>query len=494
MGTSLYAYQNTSVDNTLNKSLTEVKIIGAWEGMPQGHDDTNITIRVDAADLTESELQRTNYFALDAQSTGHMHYYYLTSVNRPVAGMYEFNGRLDVLMTYQAAIRKLTVLAARSTSHGDVKLTDDQRRITPVIKRGGAGSTLNPNTDWAANVDNGQGVYVLVTSQSGYSFGESLPGDKDGSSNLIWSAGQRRGFRINTSGVGIYVLTSDELREVFQDLWITDFAEHFQHAFIGDGASSILSLKYFPGVSVSDFNKGSYRCKITLGNTQLINSPEVIVATQEMMEIKIGTVPVTRHFNDFRDWTSVQYKAYFPLVGYIDLNPGDIVGRDLTFSFRLNLTDGSALARVTVSGGAPGDEPVYLGGMVYENAVVYGYDVPFVAEPTRDAWAATIRAATSVVPGAPSGSAPSYNVGTLAPNTGWMGDLRPFVVTYRQEDVTDTKMLASLGAPSAAVLPVSTFRGYLQADTVYATDFTTSTMSTRSYDDVVRILKEGIYL
>lgn len=64
--------------------------------------------------------------------------------------------------------------------------------------------------------------------------------------------------------------------------------------------------------------------------------------------IDMGSVTIEETFGDFRDrdtkWT--QIRAYFPYCGFLDLDPGVVVGRTLKFSYGVDVTTGNCTAYV----------------------------------------------------------------------------------------------------------------------------------------------------
>lgn len=143
---------NYSIPEVLNKNVTTVASYDAQ--MVTAIDDKQIVVRVK---LPTSEIKWTaiNYMMVDGA------YYYVDSVKHIANGLAELNGRIDLLMTYRDAIKQLSVLAERSTSHGSPNIADPMRAFEA------GGKVLKSNFTANINDTESAGAFVLSTSQNG---------------------------------------------------------------------------------------------------------------------------------------------------------------------------------------------------------------------------------------------------------------------------------------------------------------------------------------
>ena len=144
---------NRSLPNVLNKTVSTTATYDVQ--MVTAIDDKQIVVRV-ALPYTAVNWKAVNYMEVDGA------YYYIDSVKHIANGMSEINGSIDLLMTYRDAIKQLSVLAERSTSHGSPNIADPLR----ASEAGAEVSVTNFSS--AINDKEAQGVYVLSTSQKGY--------------------------------------------------------------------------------------------------------------------------------------------------------------------------------------------------------------------------------------------------------------------------------------------------------------------------------------
>ena len=143
---------NRSLPNVLNKTVSTTATYDAQ--MVTAIDDKQIVVRV-ALPYSAVNWKAINYMEVDGA------YYYIDSVKHVANGISEINGSIDLLMTYRDAIKQLSVLAERSTSHGSPRIADPMRAFEA------GGKVLK--SDFSSNINDTEpaGAFVLSTSQNG---------------------------------------------------------------------------------------------------------------------------------------------------------------------------------------------------------------------------------------------------------------------------------------------------------------------------------------
>lgn len=144
---------NRSLKNVLNKTVSTTATYDAQ--MVTAIDDKQIVVRV-ALPYGAVNWKAINYMEVDGA------YYYIDSVKHIANGLSEINGSIDLLMTYRDAIKQLTVLAERSTSHGSPLIADPLR-----ASEAGAEVKVSSFTSSIGEAES-TGTYILSTSQNGY--------------------------------------------------------------------------------------------------------------------------------------------------------------------------------------------------------------------------------------------------------------------------------------------------------------------------------------
>lgn len=147
-------YKNFSVENKLSKNLTQVARYAGIQ-VVEPVDDFDVQVRL-TVPTNVLKWDNVNYFEFDGA------FYFLESVDKQANAISVVNGRMDLLMTYRSAIEALSVLPERSTSHGSMRLEDQNRRISVDSSRSVV-AFPNPISGSEA-----MGVYVVTTAQSGY--------------------------------------------------------------------------------------------------------------------------------------------------------------------------------------------------------------------------------------------------------------------------------------------------------------------------------------
>lgn len=324
--------------------------------------------------------------------------------------------------------------------------------------------------------------------------------------------------RTTTDSISCYVMTRSLVKEFIADLYTTDTYEKVKQMLYGDGANNLLSLKWFYGVRPSITTSRSSR--ITLGNV-VMDKSVAPVYNGDFVQVYMGYIRVPREYEDHRDYTNVRYQAYIPMVGVIDLDPAQVVGKHIHLLYTVNLTDGSAVVTLSTSNIVVAGNPTLpkrdgwydTPQIVFTSSITYGYEIPLTAESIRSSSllvgevvskaiaggvggalvgnfvGAAIGATAGAISAATSGVQTTYSAGALTANSNVMGDFTPKLIRTVTKDVSGDISQAT-GLPCGKVVKVGDASGYLKAAMVYGTPSTTM----QHTDEIVNMLKEGIYI
>ena len=280
----------------------------------------------------------------------------------------------------------------------------------------------------------------------------------------------------------------------------------------GDGSDSILSLKWFYGIrpNISTAQK----VKITLGN-YVIDDLVVPAFAGDFTQVYMGHVFVRGPFQDYRDYSNARYQMFIPMLGHIDLNPSQVVGKNVHLLYTINLTDGSAIVTLATTGVGENltktNDWYETANNIFTTSITYGYDIPLNVKSTKDDYSkvgevvsrsvvgGAAGAIAGNVPGAILGAAAgfassnpttaSYSSGSQTPNSNVMGDFTPKICVFFNKD-RGGDFSPAAGYPCGKMVRVSDASGYLKAAMVYGTP--SSIM--QHADEIVNMLKEGIYI
>ena len=340
----------------------------------------------------------------------------------------------------------------------DVETTNDVQSITVT--------EINPNSpEYGGSGGDGSGG------------GELNPGG----SNIL----SRFTPRIATGNVGAYKLNIAGVNSFLSELWNTNLVDQIRTSFIGDGSNALLGLKWYYGVGYSVSTASS--SPINLGNVRFENVGSFPVVSREFTTFNAGTVTVPSTYNDYRDWTLRTFKAYIPFCGLIDLTADQVVGKQLTLKYNINVTDGSAVVILSNSNDYK--------DIIFTSSCSWGYDIPIRVEAVPDMTARIFNAT-----GIPSliksfggmGGNENYSSGDLSPNSNVMGDFTPKLIIYTHDDVSGN-IGSAIGKPSNTTQNVGSFTGYLKASSVQVPASVQSVPAVH-VDTIVEMLKDGVYL
>lgn len=324
--------------------------------------------------------------------------------------------------------------------------------------------------------------------------------------------------RTTTDSISCYVMTRSLVKQFIADLYTTDTYEKVKQMLYGDGANNLLSLKWFYGVRPSITTPRS--SKITLGNV-VMDKSVAPVYNGDFVQVYMGYIRVPREYEDHRDYTNVRYQAYIPMVGVIDLDPAQVVGKHIHLLYTVNLTDGSAVVTLSISNLVVAGNPTLpktdgwydTPQIVFTSSITYGYEIPLTAESIRSSSllvgevvskaivggvggalvgnfvGAALGATAGAISASTSGVQTTYSVGALTSNSNVMGDFTPKLIRTVTKDVSGDISQAT-GLPCGKVVRVGDASGYLKAAMVYGTPSTTM----QHTDEIVNMLKEGIYI
>lgn len=202
-----------------------------------------------------------------------------------------------------------------------------------------------------------------------------IPPDPDENDKI----GDNISFRFsfpNAAATGLYTmyaLRAAHMGQLGARLWasIGDGASNFWQniqmavgAFSETGSADISQiLDYFTSLRVYPFalanlpgfaGSGSGSIRIGAGKTALDLSGggagNVGIMGQYTGIIDAGSVVVPYHYEDFRDIDDVSVSVYLPYIGTQTLNAADVLGCTLSLSYAVDLTSGSCVAYLLLSG------------------------------------------------------------------------------------------------------------------------------------------------
>lgn len=145
-----------------------------------------------------------------------------------------------------------------------------------------------------------------------------------------------------------YALNVAEARDFIGWLMTDDYTKNITELF-GEKISAISSMQIFPFDIVAHDSAHIWETPLTVAN---VESPYTVHAINAGYNHWVygGSYTYTPYFGDYNDYTSTSFDLYVPYGGIISLTPQNVVGREISLYYSVNLISGSATAFVYSNG------------------------------------------------------------------------------------------------------------------------------------------------
>ena len=356
--------------------------------------------------------------------------------------------------------------------------------------------------------------------------------------------------RLRTNGIGVYPLSREQVQTLLKNLWNKTVTEKLQESlgFYKNIEDMIMSLKWFYGFK-AEIKQTTEDCYLCIGSKIFDNSAgeEAIITRpliSEYVEFQCGLRNVEPHFNNYLDYTETKYQIYIPFVGFVDLNPSDILGGYVGLQYNVNMVTGDALAIVVANNPRTNGKDVQIlsipcnisidcpltyqsmdslflrGATMAGKAVVAGATAGVAGGSAVNAGLAAMSAAkynddasgwrsalsdtagslrkiesAGIAGGIASsfhGNTPSVSRGAGFTNeTGNLGTFKPFILITRPVKATPSSLTQIYGQRSLAVKKLSDCHGYTK---VVAVKPDSLPKNNKHLDEIISLLQSGIYL
>lgn len=359
--------------------------------------------------------------------------------------------------------------------------------------------------------------------------------------------------RIASNSFGMYVMNNTELQGIMRGLWTKSFSEWFTQK-IGittEPTQMLLGCKWYYGIRKDIMLHDGKEVPI-MGNLAIqsaLPSSETQVDVpmnflrKEFCIHDCGSITVPAHFNNYLDYQS-KYQLYLPFLGFIELNPSDIVGGSIHVRYNINMATGYAMIIITANNDRTNNKDVEiltvpcecgitvpltfteinsLGNNIIQSigksvaaGITSGAGVGFatksglsamsVAEYNEDygEWASAVSNTANNIrkiqgAGIAGGLATAFNGGVpsvgrsgdLTSEGGTVGSLKPFLLITRPVKITPTNIHDIYGKRSVAIKKLSDCTGYTKVSAVKPGSLPTNN---KYIEQIVSTLQAGVYL
>ena len=240
-----------------------------------------------------------------------------------------------------------------------------------------------------------------------------------------------------------------------------------------------------------------------------VSSP---VVTNQFIDIDCGEVQIKEKWNnigDYPPYTSI--KLFLPFVGFVDINPDDVMGRDdgggyIKVTYRVDVYTGTCLAQVWVRRAADmanyqilytynGNcaQQIPLTGATYQGLMqtLVGF-APALASVA--AGPAGLTAAGGLAMSGLANSVGHQQVqmqrsGNMSANAGVLGQRKPYLIISRNNVYYATNFAEYYGYPAHATVVLGNMSGYVRVRDIHLEVPATS----EELDEIEALLKEGVW-
>lgn len=332
-------------------------------------------------------------------------------------------------------------------------------------------------------------------------FGQGVPGTSTTPGDFNDTSDTAVGTKYDPSHAGqyfnnYYVLNKTHLTNLKYNLW---------HAPAIPGLTKpqdgILSLFMFPfdlNAIAFDTTQGNIKVGNSLINADVATNPVYMLDPDYSNDISFGTLTVDPYFGGFQDYSPyTKIRMYIPFVGFVDLDPQYVIGKEIGLKFHVNFTLGSFVAVIT-SGGYVIQKH---NGQIGQSVPMMQIDNPLLEATANTAiQAATLAIANPVAGGVAAITGSLSNIVNARPSisssAGGNGEenmslpMTPYLVIERPDCVVAQTYNSEKGRPSMINKQLSNCKGFTKMVNPKVT-----AKCTQAENDVINAkLREGVII
>ena len=359
--------------------------------------------------------------------------------------------------------------------------------------------------------------------------------------------------RIASNSFGMYVMNSSELQGIMRGLWTKSFSEWISQkiGLVTDPSQMLLGCKWYYGIrndimlyeSKEVPIMGNLPIQSALPSSETQSDIPMNFLRKEFCTHDCGSITVPTHFNNYLDYQS-KYQLYLPFLGFIELNPSDIIGGTINVRYNINMATGYAMIIITANNDRTNNKDVEILTLPCECGITVpltftdinslcnniiqsigksviagitagtgvglatkaGLSAMSVAKYNDDygEWSSAVSNTAINIrkiqgAGIAGGLATAFNggipsvgrSGDLTSEGGTVGSLKPFLLITRPVKITPTNLHDIYGKRSVAIKSLRDCSGYTKVSAVKPGSLPTNN---KYIDQIVSTLQAGVYL
>lgn len=292
----------------------------------------------------------------------------------------------------------------------------------------------------------------------------------------------------------IYVPSSQELGQMASYLWSGAFDVDQVIKLFSNPMDSILGLSAVP-VSLSGTSEQIY-----LGGVALTGITMPKYTGRTSVKVDFGTVTVKERWGSYLDYAPyTDFSIYLPFIGIKPVKADDIMGKTISLMYAIDILSGGCVAYLRPAGGSVLYEwsgqcavQIPVTGRSYDNVFQSAMSVATATLAAVAAPASAPVLSGAVASAAVQAAASKPHIersGTVNGITGYLGQLRPYLIRTIPEAYIPADQNKFIGYPAYINVDLATVKGYNEVDSIHLENVTATGAE---LDEIETILKGGV--
>lgn len=292
----------------------------------------------------------------------------------------------------------------------------------------------------------------------------------------------------------IYVPSSQELGAMASYLWSGSFDVSQVLKLFSNPMDSILGLSAVP-VSLSGSPEPIY-----LGGVALTGITMPKYTGRTSVKVDFGTVTVKERWGSYLDYAPyTDFSIYLPFIGIKPIKADDIMGKAISLMYAIDILSGGCVAYLRPAGGSVLYEwsgqcavQIPVTGRSYDNVFQSAMSVATATLAAVAAPASAPVLSGAVASAAVQAAASKPHIersGTVNGITGFLGQLRPYLIRTIPEAYIPADQNKFIGYPAYINVNLADVVGYNEVDSIHLENVTATGAE---LDEIESILKGGV--
>ena len=292
----------------------------------------------------------------------------------------------------------------------------------------------------------------------------------------------------------IYVPSSQELAAMSSYLWSGAFDVTQVIKLMSSPMDSILGLSAVP-VELSGSPEQIY-----LGGVALTGITMPKYTGRTSVKVDFGTVTVGERWGSYLDYAPyTDFSIYLPFIGIKPIKADDIMGKTVSLMYAIDILSGGCVAYLRPAGGSVLYEwsgqcavQIPVTGRSYDNVFQSAMSVATATLAAVSAPASAPVLSGAVASAAVQAAASKPHIersGTVNGITGFLGQLRPYLIRTIPEAYVPADQNKFIGYPAYINVNLATVKGYNEVDSIHLENVTATGAE---LDEIETLLKGGV--